>query len=171
MRDRLLDIMMNTIVTPQKRQYCDADCAEAFADELVKHGIILPTFKIGDTVWVLDVLWGVIPCTVDRPYHCICGESGGCTYEMSFAENDIGDFIFSTREEAERAMRSKREESFKRFLELPEDKRFECLAGTKLNWLQRINIKLLNKWWTFVRKNNPDLRGIDLWESIYKSRF
>ena len=130
------------------------------------------SFKVGDIIWVYDeFMWGVIPCTIDRPYHCIGGERGGCTFEMHFTEDDIGEIIFCTKEEADCMADSKREEDFKRFLELPEDKRFECLTGTKLNWWQRMRIKSINKWWTSVRNANPHLRGIDLWESIYKGRY
>lgn len=130
------------------------------------------SFKVGDIIWVYDeFMWGVIPCTVDKPYHCICGEKYGCTFEMHFTEDDIGKIIFNTKEEAECVANYKREEKFKRFLKLSEDERFECLTGTKLNWFQRMHIKYLNKWWTSVLNANPHLKGIDLWESLYKGRF
>ena len=61
--------------------------------------------------------------------------------------------------------------SYEEFLELPENDRFEYLTNIKLNWWQRMYIKLLNKWWTFWRNSNPDLKAIVLWESIYKGRF
>lgn len=61
---------------------------------------------------------------------------------------------------------------YEEFLELSEDKRYEYLTRTKTNWFQRMYIKYLNKWWTYIRRNaNPDLRGITIWESIYKGRF
>ena len=130
------------------------------------------TFKVGDIVWVYDdFMWGVIPCTIDKPYHCICGEKGGCTFEMHFTEDDVGKIIFSTKEEAECVAHHNKEEKFNRFLELPEDKRFEYLTGIKLNWFQRMHIKYLNKWWTSIRNANPHLRGFDLWESMYKGRY
>lgn len=61
--------------------------------------------------------------------------------------------------------------SYEEFLELPENDRFEYLTNIKLNWWQRMYIKLLNKWWTFWRNEHPDLKAIVLWESIYKGRF
>ena len=61
--------------------------------------------------------------------------------------------------------------SFEKFLELPEDKRFEFLTGCKLNWWQKLEIKLINKWWSQMRNGCSGIRGIDLWESIYKQRF
>lgn len=60
---------------------------------------------------------------------------------------------------------------FAKFLELSEEERFEYLTGTKLYFYQKLYIKFLNKWWTYMRKENPHLRTIDLWESIYKGRF
>lgn len=67
----------------------------------MRDDIILPTFKVGDVVWAYDFMWGIIPCKVDRPYHCRCGNAGGCTFEMNFAEEDIGSYVFATKEEAE----------------------------------------------------------------------
>jgi len=61
--------------------------------------------------------------------------------------------------------------AYAKFLELPEEKRFEYLTGTKLHWYQKLYVKFLNKWWTYMRKVNPYLRAIVLWESIYKGRF
>ena len=61
--------------------------------------------------------------------------------------------------------------SFAKFLELSEDESYEFLNGMKLYWWQKLEIKLVNKWWTRWRRRSPSLRGIDLWESIYKSRF
>lgn len=61
--------------------------------------------KVGDYVWVYDeFMWGLIPCQVDRPYHCRCGEDGGCTFETFFADSDFGKTVFLTREEAEKAL-------------------------------------------------------------------
>lgn len=60
---------------------------------------------------------------------------------------------------------------FAKFLEMPEDERFEYFTGIKLYWWQKLYIRFLNKWWTLMRKANPHLRAIDLWESIYKGRY
>lgn len=62
-------------------------------------------------------------------------------------------------------------DEFKKFLEMSEEERFEYLTDTKLYFYRKLYIKFLNKWWTFMRKANPHLRAIDLWESIYKGRF
>lgn len=76
--------------------------AEKLADELIKNGVTISTFKVGDIVWVYDFMWGIIPCTIDRPYHCHAGREGSCTYENSFTELDIGKYVFATKEEAEK---------------------------------------------------------------------
>jgi hypothetical protein len=75
--------------------------AELLADALIDNGVFVPTFKVGDVVWVYDFMWGIIPCKVDRLYHCCCGEDGGCTFKMNFEEKDIGLYVFATKEEAE----------------------------------------------------------------------
>lgn len=61
--------------------------------------------------------------------------------------------------------------TYAEFLELPEDKRFEYLTSIKLNWWKRLEVKILNKWWTYIRGTDPELKGIVLWESLYKGRF
>ena len=61
--------------------------------------------------------------------------------------------------------------TFVEFLEAPEYERFKYLTSIKLNWWQRLEIKLANKWWTYMRQCNPHLRVFDLWESVYKGRF
>jgi hypothetical protein len=59
---------------------------------------------------------------------------------------------------------------FAKFLELPEDERFK-IVKRRIHWWQRISFWIANKWWTSVRKENPDLPAIVLWESFYKGRF
>lgn len=107
MRDRLIDILMNVHVPIMDEDtevgtYKIAQiAAEKCADALIENGISVPTFTIGDIVWVYDFMWGILPCEVDRPYHCRCGKEGVCTFEMNFSEADIGDLVFATKEEAE----------------------------------------------------------------------
>lgn len=108
MKERLVDILMDVegpalIIDDvqfggwklRKRQ------AELLADALIENGVTLPTFKVGDIIWVYDFMWGVIPCEVDKLYHCRCGKDGSCTFEMSFTEEDIGKYVFATKEKAE----------------------------------------------------------------------
>ncbi len=107
MRDRLVNIITSV---SYPRMHGDVQIgewsipqlfAEKIANELIDNGVIVPTFKVGDIVWVYDCMWGIIPCEIDRPYHCRCGNEGACTFEMSFSEADIGDYIFATKEDAE----------------------------------------------------------------------
>lgn len=66
------------------------------------------SFKVGDIIWVYDeFMWGVIPCTVDKPYHCICGEKYGCTFEMHFTEDDIVKYFGEEHELRERELNKK----------------------------------------------------------------
>lgn len=57
------------------------------------------------------------------------------------------------------------------FLKLPESRRYEILTGFKMNWWQKLWIKFLCKWWTYIRNIDPTIRAIDLWESLYNERF
>ena len=62
-------------------------------------------------------------------------------------------------------------EEFKKFLEMQEGERLEFLTGVNLTWWQRIKLKIMNKWWTSIRKQNSNLSAIELYESIRKGRF
>lgn len=111
MKNRLIDILENTHLPIMRGKdtigvyKLSHIVAERIADELITHGIKVPMFKVGDIVWVYDPMWGILPCEVDRPYHCRCGEEGGCTLEMNIDERDIGRYIFHTKEAAEEVWR------------------------------------------------------------------
>jgi hypothetical protein len=104
MRDRLTASIENA-----KKLYegdvTDLTETEYVAECLLSEGIIVPPCKVGDIVWVDDFMWGLIPCKVDRPYHCICGENGSCTFERGFTDDDIGKTVFLTKEEAEQKLK------------------------------------------------------------------
>ena len=102
MKDKLVDILMN-VTTPIN--IISESTAIELADALIENGVTISTFKVGDIVWVYDFMWGIIPCEVDRPYHCHAGREGSCTYENSFTELDIGEYVFATKEEAEKYWR------------------------------------------------------------------
>jgi len=79
-----------------------------YADYILADGWIRPPCKVGDVVWFYDgFMWGLLPCKVDRPYHCICGEEGGCTFSANFTNEDIGKTVFLTKEEAEAELRKR----------------------------------------------------------------
>ena len=61
--------------------------------------------------------------------------------------------------------------AFEKFLELPETKRFEYLTGIKLRWWQRLELKVINIWWSVMRTLSPKESAIDVWERIYKQKF
>jgi hypothetical protein len=115
MRDRLIELIdieydgePNCLLCEEasdKCQKCEHRWEYKLADRLIENGVIVPPCKVGDIVWVDDFMWGLIPCKVDRPYHCICGENGSCTFEMSFTDDDIGKTVFLTKEEAEQKLR------------------------------------------------------------------
>lgn len=104
MKQKLIDILTN--IKNGHYKLLPTWMVEPLADALIENGVILPKFTKGDIVWVYDFMWGFIPCEVDRPYHCHSGSDGGCTFEMNFEEDDIGIYIFATKEEAEEARNS-----------------------------------------------------------------
>lgn len=65
------------------------------ADLLLHFGAIIPTFKVGDTIWINDYQYGVIECVVDKPYHYNYKD----VIKRFFTEDDIGKTIFLTEEE------------------------------------------------------------------------
>lgn len=68
-------------------------------------------------------------------------------------------------------MNKKQIDDFKHFLELPEEERFELLTSYKLYWYQKIYIRMLNKWWSSMKKNNLNIEPMILFNGIYKARF
>ena len=99
MRDRLIELIQDSV------NGCARHWAEIIADYLLANGVVALPCNVGDTVWVKDFMWGLIPCKVDEPYHYVCGESGGCTLEGWFTDKDIGKTVFLTKEEAEQALK------------------------------------------------------------------
>ena len=57
---------------------------------------IMPTCKVGDTVWINDYQYGVIPCLVDKPYHY----NYNGVIKRFFTEEDIGKTVFLKEEYA-----------------------------------------------------------------------
>lgn len=102
MRDRLVGLLFKPFIKHKINELSDTG---DIADHLIENGVIVPPCKVGDTVWVDDFMWGLIPCKVDRPYHCVCGENGSCTFEMSFTDDDIGKTVFLTKEDAEQKLK------------------------------------------------------------------
>ena len=108
MRDRLIELLAvgnQKAIDAKPAFQREAICI--IADYLLANGVIVPPCKVGDTVWVKDFMWGLIPCKVDEPYHYVCGESGGCTLEGCFTDKDIGKTVFLTKEQAEQALKER----------------------------------------------------------------
>lgn len=105
MRNRLIELLMNVpklpITVGGRANGKTYQTASNIADYLLANGVVVPPCKVGDIVWVYDFMWGLLPCKVDKPFHCRCGEEGSCTFEMSFTYDDFGKSVFFTREQAE----------------------------------------------------------------------
>lgn len=104
MRDRLIELLEQV----EGQVNNDIPSLESIADYLIANGVTLPPCKVGNIVWVDDFMWGLVPCKVDRPYHCIFGENGSCTLEMSFTDDDFGKTVFLTKEQAEQKLKETR---------------------------------------------------------------
>ena len=104
MRDRLIELIREARKN-MKGANSDLHREYIFADYLLANGVIVPPVKVGDIVWVYDFMWGLIPCKVDRPYHCFCGQEDSCTFERTFINEDLGKTVFLTKEEAEKALK------------------------------------------------------------------
>lgn len=102
-RDRLIELINDC----RSMDGYGMDLVEKQADHLLANGVIVPPCKVGDIIWTYDFMWRLIPCTVDKPYRCVCGEKGGCTFEMCFADDDFGKTVFLTKEEAEKALKER----------------------------------------------------------------
>jgi acyl dehydratase len=122
-RERLVELITNGFYTKpvyealctNKRKACDF-----LADYLLENGVIVPPVKVGDTVYT-NVSWqGWYLRDKDKPYKAkvvYIGINGSKNYVnvvyekndnmMTFTFDEIGDRIFLTREEAEKAVASK----------------------------------------------------------------
>ena len=110
-RERLLEMLDKTIATKDEDTN---DYIEWLADELLT-GIIVPPVKVGDTVWVKEMISGKIKeCKIARIRALITEKAR--TYEMVaenlrrpattaliFTEKDIGHEVFLTKKEAKEA--------------------------------------------------------------------
>lgn len=81
----------------------DFNSLELIADYLLENGVIIPSFKVGDTVYSIDVVW-----------HNNCDDYDNVIEEIIVTESDMllwlylkafGKTIFLTKEEAEAAFK------------------------------------------------------------------
>ena len=65
-------------------------------EELKKTSVYPP---VGTTIFVDDILLGMVPCVIDKPFHYKAGKEGGCTFEGYFTTEDLGVNIFLSHED------------------------------------------------------------------------
>lgn len=127
-RERLIDLMQ----TSGWNIFTDSASRAQCADYLIKHGVIVPLCKVGDTVYIKgqsvkisflhienEITYCVqLDCEKLDCFSCPFyedevtweGEHDCGTYGyMEFTENDIGKTVFLTLEEAEKALKKRGE--------------------------------------------------------------
>lgn len=87
----------------------------AFADYLLKKGVIVPQFKVGDTVYAYDVYFyeihafritqRVLYDGAPTIYTGECRNGDVMLSDITFTDSDIGKTVFLTREEAEKSVK------------------------------------------------------------------
>lgn len=107
MRERLIELIKNAHRVAIWHNY---DINEYIADALLAEGVIVPTCKVGDTVWWADaefeeLLKGeVVSFSLQKEgLWAYCRYNGGLTYWHLVSE-DFGKTVFLTKEEAEKAL-------------------------------------------------------------------
>lgn len=104
MRDRLIELIKSS------SQYVNEQdsLVERIADHFLANGVIVLPYKVGDTVYYIPFGDYIVECVVAQiviepfaeigfSFHCY----GGIVFDMRF----IGKTVFSTREEAEQALK------------------------------------------------------------------
>ena len=113
MRDRLIEILSKPIHPKE-----GVDPAEVVADYLLDNGVIVPPCKVGDITYIFDYevnnhleakFRGITPSVVEA----ITIVDDGLWIENEHAKyhiSSVGDLIFLTREEAEKALAERSEQ-------------------------------------------------------------
>ena len=108
MRDRLIELIFESgILCRRCGEFSRNYCAEYIADYLLKNGAIVPSCKVGDTVYT--IIRGKIFCYTVLEYGVrgkdgsVYAENGRDFLDFPFAE--LGKTVFLTREESERALK------------------------------------------------------------------
>lgn len=106
-RERLAELM-RTI----PYEYLDGDiCPLNVADFLIEKGVIFPRAKVNQSIWTADPFTDGIPregyiTSINigfnrNAYYCSFGE---LPLSFAFVDDDIGETVFFTQEEAEKAL-------------------------------------------------------------------
>lgn len=120
MRDRLVELTKASLI-----RHIDKSCklAENITDDLLASGVIVPPYKVGQTVYVLttDSPTGIEETKISQVVVRVKG-NGGMSYSIaapcvfddlgdakwsfcwSFFENDFNKTVFLTKEQAEKAL-------------------------------------------------------------------
>lgn len=115
MRDRLIELIQNAV------NGCARHWAEVVADYLIENGVIVPTFSCGDRVWFahkgLDEVCEAMVTRVEynyftSPQEWIIIEYTSSTFgvhEYKLQVDFFNEVLFTTKEEAEKALRGEGE--------------------------------------------------------------
>ena len=109
MRERLIEMIQNSVGG------CARYWAEVIADHLLANGVICPPGKVGEWVWCIEL--GQVKKAKIEELHYQASIHGHYSddilfhaydfkrkEEISFWRDDIGEAVFLTREEAEKAL-------------------------------------------------------------------
>ena len=109
MRERLIEMIQNSVGG------CARYWAEVIADHLLANGVIVPPCKVGEWVWCIEL--GQVKKAKIEELHYQASIHGHYSddilfhaydfkrkEEISFWRDDIGEAVFLTREEAEKAL-------------------------------------------------------------------
>ena len=119
MKDRLIEIIKSSLI-----RHIDKSCrlAENIAEDILSEGVIVPPCKVGQMVYVTDIIDGKIcECEVISVKGFAGEENTLVEYEapkeipnvVSYecSDTEIGTSIFLTREEAEKALNKESEDT------------------------------------------------------------
>lgn len=106
MRDRLIELIKEA-KKQTKNANSDIERNMIFADHLLANGVIVPLVEIGQTIYTkygFSFKVEKIDILKDGNKIYRCGNDGTDDY-MAFYEKEIGEDIFLSREDAERALK------------------------------------------------------------------
>lgn len=97
-KDRLTNLIQNAV------DGCARNWAEVIADHLLENGVIVPPCKVGDTVYWETSDNRIVGGKIVKSSYKFRVQVDS-SLEFSFDDFELGNVIFLTREEAERALR------------------------------------------------------------------
>lgn len=122
MRDRLIELLLQTETFTSDYSEQARQQAEYKADYLLANGVVVPPVKVGDTVFFVDVICDkigeekigmeigeVVSFSIQKEgLWAYCRYESGLTY-WHFVEEHFNKKVFLTREEAEKALAERSE--------------------------------------------------------------